>query len=123
MSIQKKIQKKIKKRTHRRVGRVKNAQVKRGVNPRISVFRSLKHIYAQIIDDNLQHTLVSFSSLSLKKEESSDKTDIARAVGLQLGKKALEKSIKKVFFDRGKYLYHGRVKALAEGLREGGLSF
>lgn len=90
--------------------------------PRVAVFRSLNHIYAQIIDDSVGSTIVSFSSLNLK-EKKADKKTIAKEVGLQLGKLALGKSLEKVFFDRGRYLYHGRVKALAEGLREGGLKF
>ncbi|OAQ21069.1 50S ribosomal protein L18 [Thermosulfurimonas dismutans] len=98
--------------------------------PRLSVYRSLKHIYAQIIDDTRGHTLVSASSLSpeirerweeLKKE--GGKTAIARAVGELLGKRAVEVGIKKVAFDRGGFKYHGRVKALAEGARSAGLEF
>ncbi|HIE33226.1 MAG TPA: 50S ribosomal protein L18 [Thermodesulfobacteriaceae bacterium] len=98
--------------------------------PRLSVYRSLKHIYAQIIDDTRGHTLVSASSLSpeirerweeLKKE--GGKTAIARAVGELLGKRAVEAGIKKVAFDRGGFKYHGRVKALAEGARSAGLEF
>ena len=125
MSFIKKAQKKIKLRAKRRVNRVRNAQVSRGVKPRISVFRSLNNIYAQIIDDNAQVTLISFSSLSLNKNEikDMDKKAIAKKVGQELGKLALAKSIQQAFFDRGVYLYHGRVKALAEGLRESGLQF
>jgi len=98
--------------------------------PRLSVYRSLKHIYAQIIDDTIGHTLVSASSLSpeirerweeLKKE--GGKTAIARAVGELLGKRAVEAGIKRVAFDRGGFKYHGRVKALAEGARSAGLEF
>jgi len=98
--------------------------------PRLSVYRSIKHIYAQIIDDTIGHTLVSASSLSpeirerweeLKKE--GGKTAIARAVGELLGKRAVEAGIKRVAFDRGGFKYHGRVKALAEGARSAGLEF
>jgi large subunit ribosomal protein L18 len=101
--------------------------------PRVSVFRSHKHIYAQIINDVEGHTLVALSSLSpevrtkveeLKsKGEIKGKADVARLVGRMLAEKAKEKGITKVVFDRGGYKYHGRVKALAEGLREGGLEF
>ncbi|MBI2352688.1 50S ribosomal protein L18 [Candidatus Dependentiae bacterium] len=87
---------------------------------RISVFRSLNHIYAQIIDDSTQKTVVSSSSLKMDKG-SLDKKAIAKAVGIDLAKKAIAANIKDLCFDRGQYLYHGRVKSLAEGLREGGL--
>lgn len=122
MSSVKTSNKKIKTRAERRSYRVRNRQVSRGVKPRVSVFKSLSQIYAQIIDDKMHSTLVSFSSLNLKKE-SGDKKTIAQKVGAELGKKALEKGIKEVFFDRGNYLYHGRIKALAHGLRESGLIF
>jgi len=86
--------------------------------PRISVFRSNKTIYAQAIDDQAKKTLFFSSSLKVKKDK---KTVLARIVGQELAKKLLDKGIKKAVFDRGKYAYKGRVKALAEGLREGGL--
>ncbi len=98
--------------------------------PRLSVYKSCKHIYAQIIDDTIGHTLVAASSLSpeirerveeLKKE--GGKTAVARAVGELLAKRALEKGIKKVCFDRGGFKYHGRIKALADAAREVGLEF
>lgn len=95
--------------------------------PRLSVYRSLGQIYAQLIDDLTQKTLLSVSSLTpeLVKEltEKDNKNLIARKVGLYLAKNALEKGIVKVVFDRNRYIYHGRVKALAEGAREGGLKF
>ncbi len=122
MSFQKKIDKKVKLRAKRRTFRNRNRQVSRGIKPRISVFRSLNQIYAQIIDDNTQNTSISFSSLNLK-DKAGDKKIIAQKVGFELGKKAFEKGIREVFFDRRKYLYHGRVKALAQGLRESGLVF
>ena len=106
----------------RRVMRVR-AKVKRyGMPPRVSVFRSLKHIYAQIIDDMSQNTLVSCSSLELDKVQG-DKSAIAQAVGLELAKRAKTKGIETVVFDRGRFKFHGRVKALADGLREGTLKF
>lgn len=88
--------------------------------PRVSVFRSLKHIYAQIIDMNEGKTVVSCSSLEVKGL-NGDKKSVARSVGLELAKRATDKGIKAVVFDRGGYLYHGRVKELAEGLREGNI--
>lgn len=101
--------------------------------PRLCVFRSKKHIYAQIIDDTIGHTLVACSSLTpeirekikelKEKGEIKNKVDIAFIVGEYLAKRALEKGITKVAFDRGGYKYHGRVKALAEGARKGGLEF
>lgn len=90
---------------------------------RLSVFRSNKHIYAQIIDDTIGHTLVSASSLEIKDGNHKTKTEMARIVGLLIGKRALEKGIRKVVYDRGGYKYHGRVKALADGAREAGLEF
>lgn len=91
---------------------------------RLSVYRSLNHMYAQIIDDTKGHTVVSASSLDKEfKEDKSHKGNIntARRVGELIAKRALEKGIKRVVFDRGGYRYHGRVKALAEAAREAGL--
>jgi large subunit ribosomal protein L18 len=91
--------------------------------PRLCVFRSLKHIYAQIVNDEEGKTLVSASDIELKKKKELKKVEIAKEVGKLIAKKALEKKIEKVSFDRSGYKYHGRVKALAEGAREGGLKF
>jgi large subunit ribosomal protein L18 len=88
--------------------------------PRLSVFRSLNNIHAQIIDDGESRTLLSESSLKLDK---GGNIAAAKEVGKLLAKKALEKGIKSVVFDRGKVRYHGRVKALADAVREGGLIF
>ena len=90
--------------------------------PRLSVFRSAKHIYAQLIDDEKGRTLIVSSDLELKKGKKK-KTDMAREVGKLIAKKAQNLKIDKVIFDRGGYQYHGRVKSLAEGAREGGLKF
>lgn len=90
--------------------------------PRLSVFRSNKHIYAQLIDDQKGRTLVACSDLELKINKKLTKTEIAQEVGKQLAVKALKKGLKSVVFDRNGYKYHGRVKALAEGVREGGLN-
>jgi large subunit ribosomal protein L18 len=89
--------------------------------PRLSVFRSNKDIYAQIIDDSNNTTLVSTSSVKIEKNIT--KVEQAKKVGLAIAKLALDKGISTVAFDRGGYLYHGRVKALAEGAREAGLQF
>ena len=90
--------------------------------PRLSVFRSNRDIYVQVIDDDARHTLSAASSredtIASKKETKKEKS---KSVGLAIAKKALEAGIERVVFDRGGYLYHGRVKALAEGAREGGL--
>ncbi len=91
---------------------------------RLTVFRSNKHIYGQVIDDEKGETLASVSDLSnLGDLGNLKKTERARKIGKLLAEKALEKKIKEVFFDRGTFRYHGRVKALAEGAREGGLKF
>lgn len=111
------------KRRHQRV----RAKV-RGTSerPRLNVFRSLTHIYAQIIDDGRGHTLVSASTLDPEvrdKIKGLSKTEQARLVGQVLAQRALARGVRQVVFDRGGYLYHGRVKALADGSREGGLEF
>lgn len=113
------IQKRIALRRVRRAFRVRNALV--GTHPRVCVFRSNRHVSAQIIDDSLGKTLLSYSSAALKSTCANK--DIARQVGVELGKLAVNASISRVRFDRGKNLYHGRVQALAEGLRESGLIF
>ena len=89
--------------------------------PRLSVFRSNKEIYAQLIDDINGKTLCAASSL--KNDEKMTKIEIARAVGKGLAEKAISEGYSDVIFDRGGYLYHGRVKTLADGAREGGLKF
>lgn len=89
--------------------------------PRLDVFRSSKHIYAQIIDDVTGTTLVSASSMDKGFDGKGGNTDAAAKVGKAIAEKALEKGIQQVVFDRGGFVYHGRVKALAEGAREGGL--
>ena len=94
--------------------------------PRLNVFRSLTNIYAQVIDDTTGKTLVSASSLDKEiKEKSANggNKETAKEVGILVAKRALEKGIKAVVFDRGGYVYHGRVLELAEGAREGGLEF
>ena len=113
--------------TERRQARVRRA-VKAAANgrPRLSVFRSSKHIYAQLIDDIKGETLASASSLEKPMREGKKtgaNIDAAKAVGKLLAERAVAKGIKEVVFDRGGYLFHGRVKALADAAREGGLKF
>lgn len=93
--------------------------------PRLRVFKSAKHIYAQVIDDNGGHTLLAMSTLHKDVASADIKGKAAQAhkVGLLLAEQAKGKGIEKVVFDRGGYIYHGRVKALSEGAREGGLVF
>ena len=94
--------------------------------PRLNVYRSLNHIYAQIIDDEIGNTLVAASTLdaSIKSQlEGKTKVEIAKLVGELVGQRAVEKGVKKVVFDRGGYLYTGRVAAVAEGARKAGLDF
>ena len=89
--------------------------------PRLDVFRSAKHIYAQIIDDEKGVTLVSASTMDKDFEGFGGNVEAASQVGKKIAARALEKGITEVVFDRGGFVYHGRVKALAEGAREGGL--
>jgi len=110
----------------RRHARVRKLVVGTPQRPRLNVYRSLKHIYAQIIDDTRGHTLLAVSTLdpALRKElKGKTKTEQAAQVGKLLAERALQAGITQVVFDRGGYKYHGRVKALAEASREGGLKF
>jgi large subunit ribosomal protein L18 len=91
--------------------------------PRLSVFRSNKAIYAQLIDDIAGHTVASASSVEIKSEVEGFTLDTAKKVGQRIAEKAAAKNIAAVVFDRNGYLYHGKVKALADGAREGGLKF
>ncbi|NLC68251.1 MAG: 50S ribosomal protein L18 [Clostridiaceae bacterium] len=111
------------KRRHLRVRKKISGTAER---PRFNVYKSLKHIYAQIIDDTTGNTLVAASTLdpALKGTlKYGGNKEAARAVGKLIGEKALERGIKKVVLDRGGYIYHGRVKELAEAAREAGLDF
>ncbi len=113
----------IRKIRHRRVRRKVAGNASR---PRLCVYRSLNHIYAQLIDDSLARTLVSMSTLDSEVRAKTDvegKTKRAEAVGTSLAEKALDRGIKSVVFDRGGCKYHGRVKALAEAARKAGLEF
>jgi large subunit ribosomal protein L18 len=111
---------KILKRQKRRTLRIRSKIKSSSELLRVSIFRSLSNIYGQIIDDNAGLTLASCSTIELKNL-TGDKKSKAKEVGIQLAKKALEKGITKAKFDRGNVLYHGRIEAFAQGLREGGL--
>jgi large subunit ribosomal protein L18 len=91
--------------------------------PRLNVYRSNRYIYAQLIDDNEGHTLAAASSYEKGFDQSGTKSERAKRVGALIAERAKAKGIEAVVFDRGGYLYHGRVKALADGAREGGLKF
>ena len=110
------------RRRHKRVRRKVSGTVSQ---PRLCVFRSLKYIYAQIIDDDKNKTIVSAKDLELKegKKDVKNNKDTAFKIGELVAKKALEKKIIEVVFDRGGYKYHGKIKSLAEGARKGGLKF
>ncbi len=107
----------------RRKRRIRKKVTGTTARPRLTVFRSTKHIYAQIVDDATGKTLVATSSRTKGFAVEGEKTDAAKLVGSALAELAKGKGIEQVVFDRNGYLYHGRVKALAEGAREGGLSF
>jgi len=113
-----KIKREKRERRHRRV---RAKIIGAGQRPRLCVFRSLKYIYAQLIDDEKGKTLVAVSDRGIKGRKV--KTDKARETGRLIAGKAIKKKIKEVVFDRGGYKYHGKVKAVAEGAKEGGLVF
>lgn len=119
---------KLKNRTSHKVNkRLKNrARIRKKVDgtathPRLSVYRSGRHIYAQIIDDTNGKTLVAFSTL--EGEIKTKNIESAKQVGAEVAKRAMAKNIKSVVFDRSGYVFHGRIKAVADGAREAGLSF
>jgi large subunit ribosomal protein L18 len=110
-------------RRHERIRKMVSGTSER---PRLSVYRSLNHIYAQIIDDSIGKTIVAASTIDKEfKPKRGHKGNVvmAKKVGELIAKRALDTGVKKVVFDRGGYMYHGRVKALAEGAREKGLEF
>ncbi|MDP3710413.1 MAG: 50S ribosomal protein L18 [bacterium] len=119
----------IKTKREKKIARHKRVRAKiKGTadSPRLSVFRSNKHVWAQLIDDESGSTIVSAGDLQLSEAKSKTKTkkvELARRLGGVVAQKAKEKKIEKIVFDRGGYKYHGIVKALAEGAREGGLKF
>ncbi len=118
-------------RTSKGMRKVRHARVRKKIHgttdrPRLSVYRSLNHVYVQVIDDEQGKTLAAASSLesAVKGQKNGKlKTDVAKMVGSLISERAKEKGITTIVFDRGGYLYHGRVKALAEAVREGGLVF
>lgn len=121
--IHKKSRQEVRLKKHRRI---RNKIKGTAARPRLAVFRSNNHIYAQIIDDEKAHTLVAASTMEKDVNAKLDKTanvDAAKVVGEEVAKKALAKGIEEVVFDRGGLVYHGRVKALADGAREAGLKF
>ena len=115
------------KATDRRKARIRRNLIAHSYGrPRLSVFRSSKQIYAQVIDDEKGVTIVAASSLEKALRETlktGANVEAARAIGKELAERAAKAGVKQVVFDRGGYMYHGRVKALAEGAREGGLDF
>lgn len=111
------------KQRHRRIRRKLHGTAER---PRLAVFRSHQHIYAQVIDDNQQHTLVAASTVDPNLRQTIDSTrtcEASAAVGTLIAQRAMEKGIKRVVFDRGGNIYHGRVRSLADAAREAGLEF
>ena len=107
----------------KRHGRIRNKISGTAERPRLNVFRSAKHIYAQLIDDAQGVTLAAASSMEQGFDMSGGNKEGAKKVGQMIAEKAKAKGIESVVFDRGGYIYHGRVKELAEGAREGGLKF
>jgi large subunit ribosomal protein L18 len=115
-----------KKRRQMRHRRIRKSISGTTVKPRLAVFRSLKHIHAQIIDDAAGSTIVAASSIEPQvrsQKEGMKKSDVSRAIGQLIAQRAREKGIGSVVFDRGGHQYHGRIKALADAAREGGLVF
>lgn len=113
-------------KTQKRIRRHKRARGKiigTQSKPRLTVFRSNRHVTAQLINDEENKSLLQINDLKLEKKSKKNKTDAAFGLGKFLAESAAKKGIKKVVFDRGGYKYHGRVKAVAEGAREGGLQF
>jgi len=109
----------IRQRIHDRIRRKLSGTAER---PRLNVYRSLSHIYAQVIDDQKGETLVSASRMGLKLKTGGN-VEAAKEIGKAVAELAVKQGIKKVVFDRGGYLYHGRIKALADAAREAGLEF
>ena len=121
----------IKKQDKNKTRKVRHIRVRKKVSgtatrPRLNVYRSMSHIYAQIIDDTAGHTLAAASTMDKDLRDAvagKTKKEAARIVGKMVGERAKQKKIKSVVFDRGGYVYHGRVQELAEGAREAGLEF
>ena len=110
----------------KRKKRIRKKLIGTANRPRLCVFRSAKHIYAQLVDDSAGQTLVAASSMEKdlrEAPETKNKVAVANEVGKVIGQRALEKGVKQVVFDRNGFLYHGRIKAVSEGAREAGLKF
>lgn len=122
LSYNKKSASKIKSRMKKRV-RIRKKVFGTDERPRLSIFRTARHIYAQIIDDAIGKTIVQSSTMMTEVGVGKGSRDAAKAIGSDIAKKAKEKNITAVVFDRGGFLYHGRVKALADAAREAGLQF
>lgn len=112
-----------KEKRERRHRKIRSTLSGTAAKPRLSVFKSNKHLYAQIIDDEAQKTLATFSSLHVKEGGKGTLSEKAKEIGKELAKIAKEKKITHVVFDRGGFVYQGKIKALADGAREGGLQF
>ncbi len=110
----------IRKRIHKRIRSRVSGTTER---PRLAIFRSVSHIYAQVIDDGVGHTLVAAASTEKALLGKGGNVEGAKLIGKTVAERAKEKGIKRVVFDRGGYLYHGRIKALADAAREAGLEF
>ncbi|MEX0601882.1 MAG: 50S ribosomal protein L18 [Bacteroidota bacterium] len=121
------IQKNVQERRFKKKARIRKKLLGTSGRPRLSVYRSLNHIYAQIVDDATGRTIASTSSLAKPLREqaqgSGSRIDLCKLVGKTIAQLALDKNIKEVVFDRNGFLYHGRVKAVADGAREAGLKF
>jgi large subunit ribosomal protein L18 len=113
---------KVRRRVHQRIRQRMSGSSER---PRLNVYRSLNHIYAQVIDDNTGKTIASASTVQGKKgsKKTGGNVPSAKEIGKTIAQRAQEKGVKRVVFDRGGYLYHGRIKALADAAREAGLEF
>lgn len=109
----------------KRISRIRKKITGSSDRPRLCVFKSNKHIYAQVVDDSLGKTITSMSTVdkSFDGSDEQDKSSAAKKVGAVIAERALAAGVEKVVFDRGGYIYHGRVKSLSEGAREGGLKF
>ena len=118
--VSKKIRSEVRAKKHKRL---RNRFAGTAERPRLAVFRSNNHMYAQIIDDTVGNTLVSASTLEKELKSETNNIDAAARVGTLVAKRAIEKGIEKVVFDRGGYLYQGKVQALADAAREAGLQF
>jgi large subunit ribosomal protein L18 len=122
LKIRKKMSEKVKSRLKKKI-RLRKKSYGTVERPRLTIFKSSRHTYAQVIDDVTGKTLLEASTLSVKADKSSGSRDAARRIGAEIAKKAQEKNIQTVVFDRNGFLYHGRIKELADGAREAGLKF